>query len=568
MNISMEKNTKIKPFTPLNIFRCLECNLIPSFSFASINNNFSIQYICPNNHKGKETLSDYFEKNEQKSIFNSNCFECNKTPNLNNNDFLYCSNCKKILCKNCIQNHSEHNEFKLCRFDGFCLKHSNTFFSYCKNCKENLCAFCLNEHQNHIKINLTLLKDEIKNEFYTIIKNFEMKIQKINEFQNQIISNLKKYREDCFEQINFFKNLLYTYEYEENKKNLNFNIIKNLFEIKNQFKLIIENNDKIEQLQNNLIFTIENSPFIFSNKIETCKKIIQEHSGTIICLKILKDGRLASSSNDTNLNIYSKKNFELQCKINVHNGPIYFFTQLKNGRIITTSSDKTMKIINLIDNNKYKVEQTLEGHSDRINKVIEKNENILISFSRDKTMIIWNYNPKTQLYINEKSINFLKTNSSSDALILNNKEFITTSYEDHYLQFWDLNTYININTFTNIEISYPSALCLLNNNVLCIGGVNSKGFYLIDISKHELIQIIHGYKGIYSVVKCSDNLFAFGVCDLNNKNSIVKYKFYKGNLVKMFIKECAHNSSIWSLVELSDGSIISGSADKTIKIWG
>ena len=36
----------------------------------------------------------------------------------------------------------------------------------------------------------------------------------------------------------------------------------------------------------------------------------------------------------------------------------------------------------------------------------------------------------------------------------------------------------------------------------------------------------------------------------------------------MFIKECAHNSSIWSLVELSDGRIISGSADKTIKIWG
>ena len=511
-------------FNSLSILRCSECNLIPSFLLSNINNKCSIIYNCPKKHNRREILKNYIENNRINSIFNKNCSECNKTPKLNKNDFHYCSTCKKILCNNCIQEHGEHNEIKLNRFDGYCLKHLNTFYSYCKNCKTNLCAFCLNEHQNHINLNLSsiLLNENNIKEYYSIINNFELKIKRIEEFEKKILLSLKKYKEDSLEQINFFKNLLYTYEYEVNKKNLNYNTIENLTEIKNQFELITQNYDKIEESENNLISSIENSSFIFSNKLEICKKTIQEHSGTIICLKILQDGRIASSSNDTNLNIYSKKKFELQIKINIHNGPIYFFTQLQNGKIITTSSDKTMRIWNLSKKNIYKCDKIIE---------------------------------------------FLNTNSSSDALILNKKEFITTSYEDHHIKFWDLENYTNINNFTDIETSYPAALCLLNEKILCIGGVNSKGFYLINIETHILIKNIIAFKGIYSVVKCIDNLFAFGVSDLNNKNSIVKYKYENGDFKLMFIKECAHNSSIWSIVELNDGTIVTGSADKTIKVW-
>ncbi len=563
----MEKSD-FDSFNSLSILRCYECDLIPSFLLSNNKNKCSIIYNCPKKHNRREILKDYIEKNRINSIFNKNCCECNKKPNLNKNDFHYCSTCKKILCNNCIQKHDEHNEIKLNRLDGYCLKHLNTFYSYCKNCKTNLCAFCLNEHQNHTNLNLSsiLLTENNIKEYYSLINNFELKIQKLDEFGNKLLLSLKKYKEDTLEQINFFKNLLYTYEYEVNKKNLNYNTIENLSEIKNQFKIITHNYEKIEESENNLISLIDNSSFIFSNKFEICKKTIQEHSGTIICLKILKDGRIASSSNDTNLNIYSKKKFELQMKINIHNGPIYYFTQLQNGKIITTSSDKTMKIISLLDDNNYKLEQILEGHIDRINKVIEKNGNIIISFSRDKTMRIWNFSKKN-IYKCDKIIEFLNTNSSSDALILNKKEFITTSYEDHHIKFWDLENYTNINTFTNIETSYPAALCLLTDKILCIGGVNSKGFYLINIETHILIKNIIAFKGIYSVVKCIDNLFAFGVSDLNNKNSIVKYKYENGDFKLMFIKECAHNSSIWSIVELNDGTIVTGSADKTIKVW-
>ena len=94
MNISMEKNTKIKPFTPLNIFRCLECNLIPSFSFASINNNFSIQYICPNNQVLKYSTTNRDGYRE----FKSNGKECASCP--------YLSQCTKS--KNHVKVITEH----------------------------------------------------------------------------------------------------------------------------------------------------------------------------------------------------------------------------------------------------------------------------------------------------------------------------------------------------------------------------------------------------------------------------------------------------------------------------
>ena len=47
-------------------------------------------------------------------------------------------------------------------------------------------------------------------------------------------------------------------------------------------------------------------------------------------------------------------------------------------------------------------------------------------------------------------------------------------------------------------------MCLLENDLLCVGGNNSKGFYLIKISTHQLIKNIIGIKTIYSINECLD----------------------------------------------------------------
>ena len=72
----------------------------------------------------------------------------------------------------------------------------------------------------------------------------------------------------------------------------------------------------------------------------------------------------------------------------------------------------------------------------------------------------------------------------------------------------NLNDYSNIETTNNIESSYTwKNICLIENDFLCVGGDNLKGFYLIKISTHELIKNIIGPKTIWCINKYLDGFF-------------------------------------------------------------
>ena len=110
-------------------------------------------------------------------------------------------------------------------------------------------------------------------------------------------------------------------------------------------------------------------------------------------------------------------------------------------------------------------------------------------------------------------------------------------------------------------------MCLLENDLLCIGGDNSKGFYLIKISTHQLIKNIIGPKRIYSINECLDGLFLCSIIDEKGNNSLVKYKYEEQDLKKVAEKEKAHDNDINSCVELNDWIIASGGDDNLIKLW-
>ena len=195
------------------------------------------------------------------------------------------------------------------------------------------------------------------------------------------------------------------------------------------------------------------------------------------------------------MNIYKKDTYDLQLSIKEHSDEINSFTELNDRRIITCSIDKTMKIIKLIGEDKYQIEQTLQSHTNYVYKIIEIKENILISISWDKTMKIWKLNNENKFEC-FKTINFQNSESDCNIFKLNENEFVTSSESDKRIKFWDSNDYSNIATINqDIESSYRwKNMCLLENDLLCIGGNNSKGFYLIKISTHQLIKNIIGHK--------------------------------------------------------------------------
>ena len=127
--------------------------------------------------------------------------------------------------------------------------------------------------------------------------------------------------------------------------------------------------------------------------------------------------------------------------------------------------------------------------------------------------------------------------------------------------------YSNITNINNIyfDIGYYR-MNLIEDDLLCIGGTNSSGFYLIKISTHQLIKNIPGPNSIISIFKSLDGLILCSIAEYNN-HSLVKYKYENQNLIKVFEKVNAHNNYIWSCIELNNGIIVSGGADNYIKLW-
>ena len=111
------------------------------------------------------------------------------------------------------------------------------------------------------------------------------------------------------------------------------------------------------------------------------------------------------------------------------------------------------------------------------------------------------------------------------------------------------------------------SLCLIKEDILCVGGINSKGFYLINIPNHQLIKNILGQKYIYSIYECFDGLFLCSIINENGNHSIVKYKYENEEMKKVIEKENAHEKNIYTCIELNDRTIVSGSYDKLIKLW-
>ena len=224
-----------------------------------------------------------------------------------------------------------------------------------------------------------------------------------------------------------------------------------------------------------------------------------------------------------------------------------------------------MNIIQLIDENTYNLEQKLTGHSSNVWNVIEIRDNELVSVSYDKTMKKWEI--KNNKYECTKTINFQNNQSHCNILKLNENEFVTSSCGDKCLKFWNSNDYSNIATINNVETEWAfRTLCIIDDDILCVGGTNSKGFYLIKISSHQIIKNILGPKAIFSLYKCFDGLLLCSVTNENGNCASVKYKYENQNMIKIVEKEKIHEGDIYTCIELDDGTVASG-GDKLIKLW-
>ena len=128
--------------------------------------------------------------------------------------------------------------------------------------------------------------------------------------------------------------------------------------------------------------------------------------------------------------------------------------ELTNLNGLTNSLMKILKIMNTIM------------------KVIEIKDNELISISGDKEMKIWILN-KDNIFECITNIIFQDEISTSNIFKLNQKEFVTYSFIEENLKFWNSNNYSIITFIKNIELfGIFQTMCSLNNDILYVEGDN------------------------------------------------------------------------------------------------
>ena len=564
----------ITDFTLDNIPRCLECNLISSLKLSYKENKPIITYSCENNHNGNIPLEEYLQKYNNHSLLKQKCEDCNKSQNEIKGDFFFCCKCNKFICHSCSLNHpnnEKHNTINIKRYDSLCKIHSYFFGLYCEKCKKNICVFCNPQHKSHEPINLSEYNfpEDTKNKLDERIKKIENKIVSLDKIKEEIINEIDKIKKSSELEMKFYRILINTYKYEGELNNINYNIIQNLKNFENIFgfnktrlyeKVYREGNRYISYLKN-----IRES-IGQTNLLKNNFKTLNNHSNYIFFISQLKDGRLISSSGDSTLNVYKKDTYELQFTIKEHSRTARCFTQLINGKIITCSSDASMNVIQLIDEDRYQLEQKLTGHNGNVRNVIEIRENELVSISRDNTIKKWEIKNDNKFECTDTKT-FQSSNSHCNILKINENEFVTSSCGDKCLKIWNYNNFSYVEV-KNIETDKASrTLCIIGDDLLCVGGINSQGFYLIKISTHQIIKNIKGPKIIYSIYKCLDGLILCSIMNEKGNCAIVKYKYENQEMKKVVEKEKVHEGHIFTCFELDDGIIASGGDDKSIKLW-
>ena len=107
---------------------------------------------------------------------------------------------------------------------------------------------------------------------------------------------------------------------------------------------------------------------------------------------------------------------------------------------------------------------------------------------------------------------------------------------------------------------------MMAKDLLVITGFDA--IKIINVNNYEFIRTIEvpgaGWdNGVCGVCMLNQNMLLTGDC----KGNIRQWKIEVDNLILVSKKEKAHDSAITKLLNLGNGNFLSGSEDKTIKIW-
>ena len=527
----------------------------------------------------------------------------------------FCLECKKWLCKKCIESHFDlfgeklhHLEDESPPHNDLCKDHPTCFLdTLCNDCHKTICHLCLvegNKHYCHnavsfnsMKINIIKNVENMKfsnydlflkgiddlNNIYENLYNEEIKkftdqidtlIENINEYKEQFLSKMKIKFEQKDLTIKIIKNIyeFFFKEYATIPKSTDYPVLC-LYQVFNSefisFRLDIPEikNSFISQISES-VSSIDNSDY-FQNKYQFSLKnyyqtqSIINHTDAINSICCLEDGRIVTGGEDKKILIWSKLFDKIDLALLDNPKPIKIVKTLNDGRLIV-GSYQTLKIYNNANN--FKVSCILKDISNNVLDLINLDDGRIICGSYREIKIFnmtWN-----SLYKDGKAI---KEHSSwvTSLIKLNGKRFASGS-EDKQILIFDY----NMKLLRRIVNKFPiSCLCnKFNNNIIYdednynnffIGDYDGR-IYLYKFTSQNIITVSeigqHNSK-INSIIP----LFGGNYCSIAQESKII---IHDGDFNPIqTLNNNDKNKSVNSVVQLYDGKLISGNQLGGINIY-
>ena len=303
------------------------------------------------------------------------------------------------------------------------------------------------------------------------------------------------------------------------------------------------------------------------NNIATVKKYDSELTEDfgVVCFMELKNDKFLVALQSDKVVIYDKKTYESIFEIVLDYYSVNSILKLKNGNYLFGGDYGKIEILSIDeDNNSYKVLNSY-NYSYNITKIIEKNEQLIVS--NYKEILFFNLNVNNELSIIKKYKDHLTQIDIFNIFIIEN---LLLSFA--YGQQDPKNNEIIIYNLDNNKIVFKQSnasvmpwnqtVYQFNSNILAITG-NECEISLFDIKSFKILAKITDLDFFYSVICLRNKIF----CG-SNSGEIYEFEFNpQTNDLKYINKIKIHESSIFSISKTLSGELVTTSRDGKIKFF-
>ena len=590
-----KENEQLKKKINFNeLYLCPFCSKkIPLFISFNITpqNIIFINYICSCNNKIKNIeLSKLLDKWNETKNETSKC-------NSHSKEGKYCLKCNKWLCPECILVHDDitkNHKDLMTKYEliinNKCNKHNGKNKNgFCCTCYEEICSICAGYfNDGHVKYThkdkwediFNLLNFRTINQFENIVNKMNKKIlnyknDQINKLDKIIeeINILKKNIEIKYKLIEknnmnltkYFKNLLKTFivcedipSYIVNENTSKFGFNKNFFVVEKELDKTFGEISRatLETFETCNLYQLMYYPEI---KIDETLYKFKTNDGEISSIIQLKDGTILTGHyNNKKVSFYSYDFKKIEDKEICTKGNVTSICEFDDKLLAIGNYNPHNIVIYKIDEKNIEEIKILEGHSGRINSIINLNNKYLVSGGEGGSY---------EIFIWDKTNNYNLTKLSGHS---NNINCIIKLYqEDNFASCSDDKTIIIWqNELRKFSWSYsnPIKQMIQLKNQKIVYFDSSRNIYILNENSKAIEKIISSVhnKNINQILCLKDSRIL--TCSDDRHINIFDPENYKCLNYK-FSFSFNNDSSIKSILQTENYQIISGDSNGFLKVW-